>query len=186
MLTFSGLRQHLTGVTILPAVLNILSEAVLVAQMHMYFLANLEMKGNLDPLSLHHIRGSAELSSASSCRYLDSSASACSLFVKPCVEGWAFLFCSRSHSLFFFGGGAEDVVGTSSSAAALSDTVKSKGVAFTLTARTWMIPWWRKWMQTQMQCLDSWSVWSRWWRGNPTDDCYWIKETMLHTALYTL
>lgn len=133
MLTFSGLRQHLTGVTILPAVLNILSEAVLVAQMHMYFLANLEIKGNLDSLSLHHIRGSAELSSASSCRYLDSSASACSLFVKPCVEGWAFLFCSRSHSLFFFGGGAEDVVGTSSSAAALSDTVKSKGVAFTLS-----------------------------------------------------
>lgn len=87
MLTFSGLRQHLTGVTILPAVLNILSEAVLVAQTHIYFFANLEIKVNLVSLSRHHIRGSAEVSSASSCRYRVNSASAWTLLGTPWIDG---------------------------------------------------------------------------------------------------
>lgn len=47
MFTLWGLRQDLSGVTMLPAVLNILSELVLVAQIHMYFCANLAIRGNL-------------------------------------------------------------------------------------------------------------------------------------------
>ena len=37
MFTFWGLRQDLSGVAMLPVVLNILSELVLVAQMHSIF-----------------------------------------------------------------------------------------------------------------------------------------------------
>ncbi len=80
MFTLWGLRQDLSGVAMLPAVLNTLSELVLVAQMHMYFCANLANSGNLSWLSRHHIKGSDDASSASSWRNLVSSASACTLF----------------------------------------------------------------------------------------------------------
>ncbi len=80
MFTLRGLRKDFSGVTMLTAVLNILSELVLVAQMHMYFCANLANRGNLLWLSRHHIKGSDDASSASSWRNLVSSTSACTLF----------------------------------------------------------------------------------------------------------
>lgn len=91
-----------------PAVLNILSEAVLVAQMHIYFFANLVIRGYFLWLSRHHIRGSASGASNSSCRYHFSSASARALFGRARAAIWTLLFFSRSHSPFFLGAGGRD------------------------------------------------------------------------------
>lgn len=107
MLTLCGLRQDLSGVAILPAVLNILSELELVAQLLMYFWAKMADKGYLCWLSPHHIKGSQDASSASSWKNLVSFGSAYNLFDNAAwvwPVRWALLFWRRSLSLLFLVG----------------------------------------------------------------------------------
>ena len=55
--TLSGFKHVLLSVTMLPPVLNILSELTLVAQTHRYFLANFAKLGNLVSSVFHHSNG---------------------------------------------------------------------------------------------------------------------------------
>jgi hypothetical protein len=54
MFTMSGFSEDRREVAMFPAVLNTLSDAVLVAQMHIYFLASRANKGQRQWLSHHH------------------------------------------------------------------------------------------------------------------------------------
>ena len=58
MLTISGFRHDLLGVTIFPKVLKSLSDDVLVAHMHRYFLARIASMGKFCSCNCHHKRGS--------------------------------------------------------------------------------------------------------------------------------
>ena len=57
MLTLSGFKQDLAGVTTFPDVLNNLSEAQLVAQTENSFLVNFAREGKVLACSFHHNRG---------------------------------------------------------------------------------------------------------------------------------
>ena len=64
ILTLSGFREYLLGVTTFPDVLNSCSDAELVAQTLKYFFASCDINGNLVLYNFHHGRIP---SSASNC-----------------------------------------------------------------------------------------------------------------------
>ena len=87
MLTLSGLKQDLAGVTTFPDVLNNLSEVQLVAKTENSFLVNFAREEKVLACSFHHNRGVISLSSE-----------------RPVVV-LSLTFLRKTVSFLFFGGG---------------------------------------------------------------------------------